>query len=1434
MARSSKVQNITGESSQGKDLGTQTVLSSKRIDGTPIVYNGKNIKEKISFGMFSTNNYDTTNLEYDKFYPDTIDVEKEEILDFYIKIEREDTETGELVNFSDENSTYKRKYILLSNVISYLENKEGNSIGDGECDCEGFALLEHKHNRLWDEDFSTISLSTITELGNLVHNPSGQDIIDMANDDVFYTGVENSFVLGSDNYSIIQGTLNDDGVTPNEKTKFSSILSSRSTGIKDSSFATIITSEGENLNAPPIIDTSTGGDSDGINGSIEIISDGSGGYIANINPEIVINNTDLIVPVMNHITPSSFELSEHHPTYPIDGDAGLGEALMVILKNDLSGVLNNKPLLTIENVDNLDCSYREVNLKTNNDGKYFRVIEDYLGTGDKVTLVFPSENLQPKWENTKILDLTLNEPNIKSIYFPLVGETTTSEQIGVGEEITIQGVSWGGTNTLQIYGQSNQLVGAGTNFAMNADLGIIRKTFRAYSYENNGLKYGYADVNVNSCLIYNVASGASGEPQNIIEDSRYVTAFSSYDAKMFNAKYSTITGYKNIVNGNDELPRFLLGKYGQLGSETNTLWGVANGESITENDLTIDKNLIISVGSTDGNYYNSYINANYFNIINVKTPVNNNDAVNKGYADGLVNFAYDDFSGNYIDGYNSNKRHVDYTDVLSDIMNNSTFFAFQNSDKPDNTILGFLTTYVQDVGNDWRLQKWEDLYSGSLPLKTYVRAIEDGVVGAWQEFGSSGGTTTYTLNKLTENLDFDNFTGFNVPNGILPSNLINKSQLDSVTESIANLLSASGQIMNDDTTPIILTNSVLSYDVIVDSSDTEVIEFDETTELIQLKKAGNYNLSSTVTISSETNTENDIYLLVLDDEDDSVIFEQVVNSNILPNKEKSYQFNALIKISEGDEPITIKLCIKGTTTGMTLKSFNSILSYHNSTGGGLTPEQEALFIKLDNMNKFQSLNGFDRYHPETMGDISFDYLNRAFMIRPNDDETQFSFVTFENIYIKTNPEQIQISDVTGTHFIYYDETGELRDTTIFTDALITKYAIVSIIYWNSEINKEIIFADERHGIAMDGETHLELHNTIGAYYRGGFNINGLSNNSTSYTSIDSGKIADEDIQIDVDAVTNTKFLYKLGSNWNVYGATDDTNLAPLDTYTLYNPIDDNGFGTLEQGHNNKYYNMFIIVTNDIENPIRKVLGQKEYDTKNLALDDILNSVKQLSLIGLPTPEFKFLYGVVVNSDGELVEFDNGDLYLDLRTDSFNDSGVSTTGGGILPLSVPYTAETFPIVLATDARLFNKGAEWESDINGVMFVPQNAGIIKSASIYITQDTTSTLKIRVGIYEVESSNNILIMDSETIEIISPTQGAHKLNLKSSVELIENKQYRIVIQINSNYVTLLSHNTALNLNNSYPLAIDVTGYNINDDFPTNLNGASTVNKLWISLSN
>jgi len=92
--------------------------------------------------------------------------------------------------------------------------------------------------------------------------------------------------------------------------------------------------------------------------------------------------------------------------------------------------------------------------------------------------------------------------------------------------------------------------------------------------------------------------------------------------------------------------------------------------------------------------------------------------------------------------------------------------------------------------------------------------------------------------------------------------------------------------------------------------------------------------------------------------------------------------------------------------------------------------------------------------------------SRILSISPSNE--YFIFYVNGKEYIKTDVSQVQISDIEGLHYIYFNDNGILEERTDFDFFDITKkYASVATVYWNYTDKKAIYIGDKRHSINND-------------------------------------------------------------------------------------------------------------------------------------------------------------------------------------------------------------------------------------------------------------------------------------------------------------------------------------------------------------------------------
>jgi hypothetical protein len=326
------------------------------------------------------------------------------------------------------------------------------------------------------------------------------------------------------------------------------------------------------------------------------------------------------------------------------------------------------------------------------------------------------------------------------------------------------------------------------------------------------------------------------------------------------------------------------------------------------------------------------------------------------------------------------------------------------------------------------------------------------------------------------------------------------------------------------------------------------------------------------------------------------------------------------------------------------------------------------------------------YPNRTDSTLSFDDATRTLEISPTGVSFDYYILGKKNTVSST--QSIVIPDDEGNHYIYFDTDGLLKSTQTFTPDLITSKAYTSIVYWDDTNDKRIYFADERHGLVMDGETHLHFHSSFGARYIGGLALEnfivdaaGDLDSHAQFTS-DSGSIRDEDLLIQISAQTQIPILYRDGANGNwrkkeadafpmIYsgsaGYTGANGRIPYNEFT----------GTtwqLTEASANSFVLVHFFGTNDIDAGVVGIQGQGSYNSQNAARSAANSEISQLS--GLPFAEFVPIGSVIIQTDSytnsvqaRVVSTDTGADYVDFRgTQLFVPAGEASDHGLLSGLS----------------------------------------------------------------------------------------------------------------------------------------------------------------------
>ena len=250
-------------------------------------------------------------------------------------------------------------------------------------------------------------------------------------------------------------------------------------------------------------------------------------------------------------------------------------------------------------------------------------------------------------------------------------------------------------------------------------------------------------------------------------------------------------------------------------------------------------------------------------------------------------------------------------------------------------------------------------------------------------------------------------------------------------------------------------------------------------------------------------------------------------------------------------------------------------------------------------------------------------------------------------YAKTGSENIQITDVNGTHVIYYDGstlTVVANPSHAAVDAIIEDKAIVAIVYWNTNTNVTPVLAGELHGIKMPGATHHYLHDTRGAQYEDGATLSGYTLNTASDVAISFDltnlEFYDEDIQVDViDGLASVQYsqvltgdaeipvLYKdaVDQSWVEQAASALPYIVGGTPKIQY--MDKLNSYALTEVNANKWCSYWLVATNDWQYPIKMIPGDQEYNSINDALQNAPDEI--LNFGDLPSAEFIVMYQFVM-------------------------------------------------------------------------------------------------------------------------------------------------------------------------------------------------------------
>lgn len=316
-----------------------------------------------------------------------------------------------------------------------------------------------------------------------------------------------------------------------------------------------------------------------------------------------------------------------------------------------------------------------------------------------------------------------------------------------------------------------------------------------------------------------------------------------------------------------------------------------------------------------------------------------------------------------------------------------------------------------------------------------------------------------------------------------------------------------------------------------------------------------------------------------------------------------------------------------------------------------------------------------------------DAAPRQFTIAPA--VTSFSFYANGFLFTKNAAQNKTWSNTEGLHYFYFDDSGVLQETTVFTDDLLIKYCVVAILYWDAANSVSILFADERHGYVMSNQTHLHLHLTLGCQWISGLALNNLvvdgdgSLATHAEFGVDSGEVHDEDLECNIPGTSGQSLALpaQIPVLWRT-GASGNWRKKTADNYPLIYSGSGGYVGPNGRAAWNQYtggawqltevgQGQCVLVhyfgTNNKSEPVVAILGQAVYanvtDARNAAEDEI----SSILYGNLPVPEFTPIASVIFQTSTTYTNAPKARIrsvnataqYIDFRSHKFAGSAGSS-------------------------------------------------------------------------------------------------------------------------------------------------------------------------------
>jgi hypothetical protein len=523
----------------------------------------------------------------------------------------------------------------------------------------------------------------------------------------------------------------------------------------------------------------------------------------------------------------------------------------------------------------------------------------------------------------------------------------------------------------------------------------------------------------------------------------------------------------------------------------------------------------------------------------------------------------------------------------------------------------------------------------------------------------------------------------------------------------------------------------------------------------------------------------------------TLTIESTANTKILPGD------NIIFDYDSGNDELTIK------ASNITVPNLEDILV--EGIGVDLEFDEEANTVTINNLHT--EINELSKepqgFVNRTDSVITFDDSSRTFTIQPTVSGGSYEIYIEGVKVVKNTIETIVLGSSTALNYIHFDTaTGALQTKTTGFD--FDTDVPIAFIHWNSDINQSTFFGEERHGIRMDSVTHKWIHNTFGMQYISGLSIGGYtllgdgSSNSHAQFDISDGVLYQEDIIINItDGSGAGYFIQELNpiAYIPIYYHSGSTGQWVRDVATPYAVkynatraqynLNTAGTWTSPNVINGRYFAMWIVATNDINDPILAIVGQRQDGSLTSAESN--NTWSSINLTNIPINEIRPLYRLIFTSNNSYTNTPKSSLQSILDTRVAIQSTVSgvtqNDHGSLFGLADDDHAQYVHIDIIRDisvAHNFNGGLN-TNNINGIttngsiVLTPNGTGDVQvdadtlrvgdaNSTAIITTNGTGNLKLSTN--DDITSGNIIIENGTNgnINITTQLAGTGNINLKT----------------------------------------------------------------------